>query len=740
MNKRTIIYCSLLVAVLLVAAVAGFLFLSSGNERGMAHVRSEDELSLSFSAVPSDAVMVLEFEDFEKCHEAFSRNMMPPAVFTGGSFLPDVIKALPGKLEALSGASAAEELLKSDMAVSLHYSGHNRISPLAVISSPDQELAGMILDAVQAISRDCVAETVGGTVILTDSDVLASSSSRHLSEGVSILDNDDFLEIALASEGGVNLYVCHPNLGKLFSGCFNSRYLGYASFFQTFSYWSSYTVESAGEGFMKISGFDMHNVAEDEYSHVFEGLPSRASSLHSMTPYYASLALSVPASDFESLVRNIDRYRDGQGRLGDVALKRKSLGKAEGVSPDEWIKALSVKEVGVIRFETGGKQEFVNMIRCGNPAAVCDTSVLKKYEYGGFMASLFGSVFSFADEDYCTSLSGWLIIGSENAVKDFLSGRALELDLGRYLSDAGIQDVLPQKSLLNVYVNLAADSQGLSAPFKKSLAGSIASSSSGCTVDAWVYYLASKRKSVKPFVSIRRSDYEIPSVSKFERDTVVEIPKGPWKVKNCGTGRMNLMYQQDNMYICLTEEDGKGIWSAPFSTPICGNIGQVDYFENGKLQMIFASGSKLYLIDRLGRMVNPFPVDLGKEILLGPDVYDFNQNRKYNVMVLHSDNTLGLYDLKGRLRDDWVGFKTDETIKSLPEPLEINSSLYWVVTTSMQTVICDFTGRPVADFSGSKKLRPGAEIKPYSGNSVEIETYDGKKWVLDLKNGSFTRK
>ena len=133
-------------------------------------------------------------------------------------------------------------------------------------------------------------------------------------------------------------------------------------------------------------------------------------------------------------------------------------------------------------------------------------------------------------------------------------------------------------------------------------------------------------------------------------------------------------------------------------------------------------------------------MDLGKDILLGPKAYDFNQNRKYNVMVLHTDNTLGLYDLKGRLRDDWTGFDTDETIKSLPELLEVNASLYWVVTTSLQTVICDFTGRPVADFSGSKKLRPGAEIRPYSGDSVEIETYDGKTWLLNLKSGGFSKR
>ena len=156
--------------------------------------------------------------------------------------------------------------------------------------------------------------------------------------------------------------------------------------------------------------------------------------------------------------------------------------------------------------------------------------------------------------------------------------------------------------------------------------------------------------------------------------------------------------------------------------------------------MIFASGSKLYLIDRLGRMVRPFPVDLGKPVLLGPKIYDFNQNRKYSAMVLHTDNTLGLYDMQGKPLETWKGFETDETIKALPELLEVNSALYWVVTTSRQTVICDFTGRPVADFSGSMMLRPGVEIKRSAADKVEVETYDGKVWVLDLKSGVFSKR
>lgn len=740
MNRKTIIYCSLVVAVLLLATVICFSFLFSDEGGRSGHSRDRKDLPVSLEAVPSDAVMVLEFDDYARGAEAFSRQSMPPYVFSGKSAVPKVLRELPEKLKEVSGSRALDGLLRGDLSLSLHYSGHNRISPLVAITPADSSIVRQVAEAVSDISGDCVVRAEGGTVVFTDSEVLAESSLRHLSEGVSILDNPDFESMALSADRGTNLYVNHRNLGKLFSGCFNSGYLGYASFFQNFSYWSCYSLEEVGENGMDISGFDMHNVTVDEYSYVFNDLRPKSPTVFSVTPYYSSMALSLPVSDLTALVSNIDRYRDGQGRLDKMVDRRQELARKAGISPEEWASSLSIGEVAVIRFDTGGKETFVNMVKCGNPSAAGDTAVMKKYDYLGFLASLFGSVFSLAEEDYCVSVSGWLAIGPESAMRDFLNGSALELDLARYLSDAGLSDAFPSKSLLTVYLNFASDPDGLTSPFKTSLARSIAEGAAGYTVDMYAYSLVSGKNGAVPSLKVRLSDYEVPTVSRFDRDTVVVIPKGPWKVKNCGTGRTNLMYQQDNMYICLTEENGKGIWSAPFSSPICGNIDQLDYFENGKLQMIFASGSKLYVIDRLGRMVRPFPVDLGKEILLGPQVYDFNQNRKYNVMVLHTDNTLGLYDLKGRLRDDWVGFDTDETIKKLPRLMEINSSLYWVVTTSLQTVICDFTGKPVADFSGSKKMRPDVRIEPYAGNSVEIETYDGKMWVLDLKSGEFSRR
>ncbi|MCD8209135.1 MAG: hypothetical protein LUD72_14445 [Bacteroidales bacterium] len=231
---------------------------------------------------------------------------------------------------------------------------------------------------------------------------------------------------------------------------------------------------------------------------------------------------------------------------------------------------------------------------------------------------------------------------------------------------------------------------------------------------------------------VDKAEYVREHAPEIEGDVTVNIDNSGFSVKNSGTGKMNTFYQRENNYLCLNDETGKGLWGAPFSAPICGRAGTIDYFENGKLQILFASGSKLYLIDRLGRFVNPFPISLEKEVLLGPDIYDFSGKRKYNVLVLNTDNTIDMYNLQGKKPADWKGITFGETIVNLPERVVVGGRTYWVVRTSLQTLIFPFYGgEPLTEFKGNDKLRPDSKITPVEGGVTAVN-YSGKEVTVKL--------
>lgn len=171
----------------------------------------------------------------------------------------------------------------------------------------------------------------------------------------------------------------------------------------------------------------------------------------------------------------------------------------------------------------------------------------------------------------------------------------------------------------------------------------------------------------------------------------VEVPAGPFAVKNVATGKTAYIGQSSDNSLYM-EEDGKTLWSKPFNSKICGAVKEMDYFENGKLQYVFISGSSLYLIDRNGNNVKGFPKTLKKEVLFGPAVYDFNKIKKYNIVVLNKDNTIDMYNLKGERPKSWVGISSDETILGLPELVKVSGKSYWKVKTQTKTQHYPFYG------------------------------------------------
>ena len=248
-----------------------------------------------------------------------------------------------------------------------------------------------------------------------------------------------------------------------------------------------------------------------------------------------------------------------------------------------------------------------------------------------------------------------------------------------------------------------------------------------CDVMPVFLSLNSRRKAMPEVnISLFAANLQKTQAPIAQTDTVkVQIPQGPFVVKNSDSGRNNLFVQNKNLSLSLKEETGKGIWTVPFKKPLCGSVVNVDMYGNGKLQLLFASGSNIYIMDRKGRYVNPYPVDLGREILLGPAV--FRKDGAYELMVLHSDNRLVKYGLDGKKDPAWNDIKPSETIVSLPEKLVSGASSCWIVRTSRQTLIYpENGGEALSKFTGNAVLRSDAKVTDEGNGVVSAQSYDGK--------------
>ncbi len=113
------------------------------------------------------------------------------------------------------------------------------------------------------------------------------------------------------------------------------------------------------------------------------------------------------------------------------------------------------------------------------------------------------------------------------------------------------------------------------------------------------------------------ADAKVASESKSQAQTTAAEP-AEFKVKNSGTGKINTLKQLEDNSLVLIDHNDKQLWKIDFPAKIAGAPAEIDIYSNMKIQYLIAADSKLHLIDRLGRQVKGFPLDLPGAAKDGP--------------------------------------------------------------------------------------------------------------------------
>lgn len=725
MNKKVVIFCAVLASLLLVAIgyVSYNLFFSDDSHKGMVDDARIDVLE----AVPTDAVFVY---DFKKLADFY------PYLISDNAPLRVLISKLPSEAKEWGAL------------FSLHYSSKNQVSPLFVLSIPQnvdkKEFATLLEKECSGIShkkyganliyRSIVPDVnysfFNNYLIASTSIFVLESSLRHLEGNTSILDNALFSQMVEYESGNSSFLINNQNLGKLFSGAVNPSYLGAADFSCFFSSAAMVNLDG-GSNYLFGEGRLFNTKDEANYSNVFSCQKSKESLVYKVLPNSTNYVVSIPINSPKEYLDSYALYFQS---------RKKSYFPTKELK--DWFLSLGVSEIAVSSFTVGDLTERVILMKIDNSSSF----VIKDN-----ISSLLGKMFIPTHYDSFIKLSDWVIIGG----KKFLAKYEESYNSMSFFS---FEDYLLQTpaaacckgvSNISTVINLDRCKDSITNIIKEQYSKDIIK---GLT-DNNFNFAAARIVVEQGKISLKTSLFldnltQLPvpkqlaesaytSEGALVDDTPIVVPQGPFKVKNFTNGKTNYLEQQSNNMLRMLDDKKKGLWTIPFDAPLCGYVSQIDYFKNGKLQMIFGAGKKVYLLDRLGRWVSPFPIDLRREIVLGPKVYDFLGDKNYSLMVLHSDNKVVLYDLKGKVIKGWNQITSNEKIKSLPELLKMEIGRYWILRTSFQTMIFDSNGVIVADFTKKRRLKPDSKVQIKSSKEVIVTTVEDKTMILNLQSGTF---
>ena len=126
-----------------------------------------------------------------------------------------------------------------------------------------------------------------------------------------------------------------------------------------------------------------------------------------------------------------------------------------------------------------------------------------------------------------------------------------------------------------------------------------------------------------------------------------EIASDPTFFTNWRTRQKDIVVQDQNNFLHLIGTDGNTIWKKPLDSRQIGDVHTFDIYKNTRLQLAFTTQNKLYVIDKNGNDVAPFPLDFKDFISEGLSIFDYDNNGKYRFVVVQYDKVL-MFDKEGK--------------------------------------------------------------------------------------------
>jgi Protein of unknown function (DUF3352) len=167
----------------------------------------------------------------------------------------------------------------------------------------------------------------------------------------------------------------------------------------------------------------------------------------------------------------------------------------------------------------------------------------------------------------------------------------------------------------------------------------------------------------------------------------------PWLVRDHKTNGLDVFVQDDGNTVYLISSTGSILWKRKLSEKIIGEVQQVDALKNDKLQLVFNTASAIYIIDRNGNDLAPFPVQLKSKATNAIHVFDYENNKEYRMLLACADKKIYNYTIKGKPVDGWKYPTTGDLVELPLQRVVVNNKDYIIaVDRSGKTCITDRQG------------------------------------------------
>jgi hypothetical protein len=327
------------------------------------------------------------------------------------------------------------------------------------------------------------------------------------------------------------------------------------------------------------------------------------------------------------------------------------------------------------------------------------------------------------NETYTAFYDNFMITGSSYAtISRFLYDNILNKTLANDLLYREFESTLPSRSGYYFYCIPSKIIDFLSLFINEDIINTLRSNRNSLNkLQAVGYQLASSNDMIYNSISVgfREKERE-ESITEWETllDTLAAIK--PFFFTNHTTGAKEIFIQDLNNNTYLINAAGRVLWKVPVRERITGTVFMVDFFRNGKYQLLFSGKNYLHILDRNGNYVERYPVKLRSPSTNSLSLFDYDNNRSYRLFIAGEDKQIYSYDIEGNAVKGWKPFKTAGVVQTEISYFRISGKDYLVASDELSVYFLDRTGNRRLNLKNPVTRAQGSAMRLNSGSDPSV--------------------
>ena len=574
-----------------------------------------------------------------------------------------------------------------------------------------------------------------GLILISSSEEIISGAGKAISSGTDIRSLNGFSRVFMASgKKEDKIFIVFRNLGPILA----SIYTGEGKYIADKI--TKLADVAAGDIYISESGLVLSGYTESlEKDQVLNRFKN-------VTPEEFNTYKLLPSSTvyFETTIRSSSELA-GEGGLkkagstaGFTDLFRPFLGnEISRVYLD--LRGRPIKENSLIIYELTDRSlaEQIFVREAADPEGIIyfspdDVTKIPVYKttVTGLCESVNPELAPGVSETFATFFDSFLVTGSSYAtISRFLYNNLLHKTLANDLSYRDFESTLPSRSGYYFYCIPSRILEFMSLYVDEKITSALkANRNSLSKLQAVGYQLAPSNDMIYNSISLGfREKMREESTTEWETllDTLAAIK--PFFFTNHITGAKEIFIQDLNNNTYLINSAGRVLWKVPVREKITGAVYMIDYFRNGKFQLLFSGKNYIHILDRNGNYVERYPVKLRSPSTNSLALFDYDNNRNYRLFIAGEDKQIYSYDISGSTVRGWKPFRTAGIVETEIAYFRISGKDYLVASDESSVYFLDRTGNRRLNLKEAVTRAKGSAMRlnPGSNPSVVFSAPDG---------------